>query len=109
MALPPEPLAELLADADAVVVAEVVEVIEEGAPPPSPPRPAGAKPTFKGRPPVEETLKGEAEAELVVDKPEGPYLLHAGVRGPFFLRRGGIVGRYGPDTYRRAEIVAALG
>ena len=119
MALPPEPLQELLAAADAVVIAEVLEVLEQGPTPPPPSDPRAGSPTFKGpiflearqrvRLRVLETLRGAAEGELVVDKPEAPYLLSAGVRGPFFLRQGAIIGRYGPDTHARAGIVAALG
>ena len=118
MALPPEPLQELLFDATAVVEAEVVEVLESGPEPQPPPHAKHLKPgatsvgylsaAQKVRLKVKRALKGESAAELVVDKPEAPYLLAPGHRGAFFLEGERILGRYGPDTHSVAAIERAL-
>ena len=121
MALPPEPIAELLPLAEQVLVATVLEILTTGPTPlPSP----GAENAEFGatsvgnrsavqsvRLKVERVLKGNAKVgeELVVSKPEAPYLLRPGNRGPFLVnRRSEIIGRYGPDTYSLAKLEAAL-
>jgi hypothetical protein len=105
MAKPPEPVEDLVRDADTIVVAEVAEVMDTG---PQPPKPPGARPGMTGagtlsprqtvKLKVERTLKGKGAPEMVVEKPEAQYLLKPGNRGPFCLAKGQIIGRYGPDT-----------
>jgi hypothetical protein len=119
MALPPEPLRELLARATRIVVAKVVDVLETGPKPPAPEHaaklPRGAtgvgyvSARQKVRLAVERDLKGAGASDLVVEKPEAPYLLQSGDGGPFFLEGERIIGRYGPDTHRLAAIEKALG
>ncbi len=115
MAIPPEPLAELLARASSIVVAEVAEVLSTG---PLPPRgkkilptdvDVGMKtPSQKVKLKVSRTLKGMSATEVIVDKPEAPYRLIVGESGAFFLESGTIIGRYGPNTHKLEKIEAAL-
>jgi len=118
MALPPEPLRELMAQATRIVMARVVEVIATGH---KPARPSSAATLPKGatdvgyvsaeqrlRLAVERDLVGSGARELVVTKPEGPYVLRVGAAGPFFLEAERILGRYGPDTHPLAAIEHAL-
>lgn len=119
MAIPPEPLSELLQAADRVVVAEVIAVLHTGA---KPARPGGAMRMGPGatdtgwmgaaqrvRLRVTRELKGGGPVEIVVEKPEAPYMLNPGNSGPFFLEGERIIGRYGPDTHRLEAIERALG
>jgi hypothetical protein len=119
MARRPEPLADLILDATRIVVAEVAEIVETGPRPPPPPRAAELKPSARDvgyqsprqrvRLQILRVLKGEAPAELVADKPEAPYLLAVGNHGVFFLDGEQILGRYGPDTHRLADVERAVG
>lgn len=118
MAIPPEPIDEILPLADAAVIAEVTRVLEQ-----EPYRGPAAQPGFADLPgdaprqvvelKVEQPLFGQVSTGLItVIKPAGDYALMAGNRGPFLLGAGNdarlvIVGRYGPDTYRRETIEAA--
>ena len=119
VAIPPEPLPELLAAADAVVVAEVTELLGLGKKPPPPPGAAKLRPgatdvgykeaTQKLRLKIVRVLHGKVSGDsIVVDKPEAPYALRPGDKGPFFLKDGAIIGRYGPDTHSLKRIEAAL-
>ena len=118
MALPPEPLPDLLAKAEIVIIAEVVAIVATG---PKPPPPEHAAELKKGATSVgykasaqtvklkiTRVLKGKASGELTVEKPEAPYTLHPGDKGPFFLAKGVILGRYGPDTHTAEKIEKAL-
>lgn len=121
MALPPEPIEELLAASSAVVEAEVVRVLSHGAPPP---KPAHARDgaTSVGTKAAEQVvvlkvtraLKGAVPVgELTVEKPLAAYALAAGNKGAFFLQdtrpKPTILGRYGPDTYRVESVDFVLG
>lgn len=110
MALPPEPLSELLPASSAVIHAEVAEVLS-AAPTieraPSAPA-ATSVPSQIGpqvvRLRVRRVLRGGALGdEIVVEKPPSAYALKAGNHGAFFLDTTGerprIIGRYGPDTH----------
>ena len=121
MALPPEPIDEVLPDATHVVLAEVLRVISTDSAPPSPPRPEGygSLPTNAPRQVVElkvsECLRGKdlsAGATVRAEKPVGAYALRVGSQGPFLLRSGAgavvILGRYGPDTWRVDVVQAAM-
>ncbi|MBI5496835.1 MAG: hypothetical protein HY904_17610 [Deltaproteobacteria bacterium] len=106
MAKPPEPLAWVLPSAVLVVEADVVEVVATETP--STP---GKAPPQVVRLQVRRVLRGTAEGVLEVRKPEGSYQLSAGNTGPFLVgagQPGEILGRYGPDTWRLADIEAAL-
>lgn len=116
MAQPPEPIEELLPLAARVVLAEVI-FAEDVATPDDDAGPAGRAPVgaAEARPAQRVTLKvsralrGEAAGELEVRKPAAPYVLVAGVEGPFLLDGDGVIlGRYGPDTYRVAVLERAL-
>ena len=119
MAIPPEPLQELLPQAALIVDAEVLEVVSQGEQPPIPEHKKGATSVPSKSPAqvvklkVKRALKGKApQGDLTVDKPEGDYVLSKGNKGAFLLKmaKGNpiIIGRYGPDTYRMDTIEAAL-
>lgn len=113
MAKPPDPIDEVLPDATAAVVADVTRVVAQDPPKPKPPIPPGVTdvPHDSARQMIElkikENLFGPHKAGevLEVEKPEGKYMLRAGVTGPFLLaaqkgqKQPVILGRYGPDTY----------
>ncbi len=116
MALPPEPIEELLPKATWVVEAEVKAVLSEGA---APPRPEKAQPgaTSVGYQSASQTvtltitrtLRGEKTAELIVEKPVAGYSLKAGNKGPFLIdATKTILGRYGPDTWNLGRVEKAL-
>jgi hypothetical protein len=125
MAIPPEPIEELLPRAQLVVVAEVTSIIAQGEQAPIPP----SDPKRKGGPQVplaeqvvalavQDVLRGEgvtAGAELRALKPAADYDLSEGTQGPFLLAASdtgdppfAILGRYGPDSYRRSVVEEAL-
>jgi hypothetical protein len=107
MALPPQPLEEVLPQAKVVVLA-VVTAVENLAPMPPADRGAPVDRT-PDRPPqkvtleVVRTLRGEVRTQWVVIKPVTAYLLRVGNQGPFLLDgtlpEPHILGRWGPDTY----------
>lgn len=111
MALPPEPLDEILPSATTIVVAEVVSVVDEGAWPPgdkngpldgAPPRPAQ-----RAQLKITRTLRGPSVDS--VHKPAANYALRIGTQGAFLLdERAEILGRYGPDTWTVDEVEAAV-
>jgi hypothetical protein len=115
VALPPEPLEELLSRASSVVVGEVTELLGTG---PLPRRPekqhptdvdVGTKtPSQKVKLKVLRTLKGMSPTLVIVDKPESAYRLLVGDQGPFFLEGSTIIGRYGPNTHAMEKIERAL-
>ncbi len=116
-AKPPEPMRELLPQAELVVVAEVVAVRSTEAPDGTNLAPLQVVVLR-----VQRALRGDVQvaAELVVQKPRGEYALSLGNRGAFLLRvakaapikDGGsvyvVLGRYGPDNYRVVDVEAAL-
>lgn len=117
MAIPPDPIEDLFPSVHCVVVGEVVEVLAEEPQAPFPPSEPGmsdvpgdvAGQTVALR--VDRVLFGSAivGGTLQVRKPAGDYKLKAGNRGPFLLDDGEvprILGRYGPDSYSEAVIVA---
>lgn len=113
MALPPEPLDEVLPAARTVVEAEVTAVRDLGAWPRddqgAPIESAAPRPAQQVTLRVTRALRGTPGAELVVTKPPAGYALHKGVRGPFLLDADAhILGRYGPDTYAIEEVEQAL-
>ena len=117
MALPPEPLDDVLPIAAIVVVAEVTRVDDLEAWPADskgPPDSAAPRPAQRVQLRVTRVMRGASTAngELTARKPSGAYALQPGARGAFLLdtSRGepSILGRYGPDTYAIEEIEAAL-
>ena len=115
MALPPDPIEEVLPQADAAVIAEVARVVSTDPRKASPPSEPGAT-SVPGESPrqvvelsVSEVLFGAVKAgsKIEVVKPAGAYLLSQGNKGPFLVKTAGkaeILGRYGPDTYSRRYI-----
>lgn len=117
MAIPPEPLNDVLPQAAVVVDAEVVEVLENGPAPQQPKAREGATSVGRLAPrqvvklKVKRVLKGNPPAEVIVEKPEAGYALRAGNHGPFLLDgsvQPRILGRYGPDSYAMSKLEAAL-
>lgn len=111
MAIPPEPIDEVLPLASAAVLAEVAQVLEQGVSKPVEvdPRASDVR-TTAARQVVELKVTGvlfgalaRAGATVKAIKPAGAYALRAGNKGPFLLTGEGdaveILGRYGPDTY----------
>lgn len=118
MAIPPDPIEDVFPSVHCAIVGEVVEILAEEPQAPFPPSEPGmtdvpgdvAGQTVALR--VERVLFGSGVAgdTLQVRKPAGDYKLKAGNRGPFLLDDDAvprILGRYGPDTYPEAVIVAA--
>lgn len=118
MAIPPDPIEEVLPDATWVVIADVSEVISTD---PELPRPQAVKgdtsvpyklPRQVLKLKVTKTLRGSPPELITVEKPVGAYVLKAGNAGPFLLKEGAphavILGRYGPDSYALSRIEAAL-
>ena len=118
MAIPPEPIEEVLPAAAWVVDAEVQEVLSVGPQPQKVKAEEGATSTGQKAPAqvvklkVKRVLRGkEGVSELVVKKPEAGYALRAGNHGPFLLDGGSepvILGRYGPDTWSFSRLEEAL-
>ncbi|MCK6546649.1 hypothetical protein L6R52_12435 [Myxococcota bacterium] len=120
MAIPPEPLEEVLEHTDAAVLGEVTRIVEEDAQAPLPTSSEGAtslpgdlaKQVVELR--VKEVLFGrlaDRGTTVLAVKPAGDYTLIPGAHGPFLLCAGDapdapctIVGRYGPDSYRTADV-----
>jgi hypothetical protein len=125
MAIPPEPVAELVSLATLIVDATVARVLTDGEKPPrvsAPPGYTGVEQKLASQVvvlKVHRTLKGELPTaaaehrELTVTKPIAAYALRAGNKGGFFLQQQNagivIIGRYGPDTHRLQSIEKALG
>lgn len=116
MALPPDPIDEVLPAAQAAVLAEVTKVVTQDpqAQPFLDPQITDA-PTVAARQVVELKVTGvlfgaapQPGATVQVVKPAGAYALRAGNKGPFLLTQVGealeILGRYGPDTYSEPAI-----
>jgi hypothetical protein len=119
MAIPPEPIEEVLPQAELVVEAEVAEVLATGPIQPKVEAPLGTTSTGKRvakqtvRLKVTRVHKGDAGLkELVAEKPLGAYALKAGNKGPFLLDGAkphpNILGRYGPDSWSLQRILDAL-
>lgn len=118
MALPPEPLQEVIPDATWVVDAEVKEVLSTGPVPPKIQARPGS--TSVGQQTASQVVKllvkrvlhGAQVQELVVEKPEAGYALRAGNHGPFLIKdhqpHPVILGRYGPDSWSFEKIERAL-
>jgi hypothetical protein len=123
MALPPEPIDEVLPEAATAVLGEITAIVAEGTQAPFPKIEEGmsdapgvpvASQTVSLR--VDKVLFGAAEVGELVEvlKPAGDYKLVIGNKGPFLLgapsageKRPTILGRYGPDTYPESLIEAA--
>ncbi len=115
MAIPPEPIENVLPQAAWVVDAEVAEVISTGPAVPKVSAPPGATSTGqksssqKVKLKVKRTIFGAPVTEITVEKPEAQYMLKAGNHGPFLIDAGKrILGRYGPDSYSFERIEKAL-
>lgn len=120
MAIPPDPIDEVLPRANAAVLAEVLKVLEQAPnsmeqvnPRASDVRTVASRQVVELK--VTGVLFGDARAGATVKavKPAGAYALKAGNKGPFLLTGQGdaveILGRYGPDTYSEALIRQAAG
>ncbi len=118
MAIPPEPIEEVLPNAQGAVMAEVMRVVKQDAdkagfvdPKVSDANTQAARQVVELK--VSKVLFGEWKegASVQVVKPSGAYALKAGNKGPFLLTRVGdaveILGRYGPDTYGEPAIAQA--
>lgn len=123
MAMPPDPIDEVLPQADAAYVAEVTQILHQDEQEKVPelsdpgdvdiPRDLPAQ-TVELR--IAERLFGDLAGvgdTITVSKPAGEYVLRAGVQGPFLLARQDdntpvIIGLYGPDTYSLRVLKAAI-
>ena len=119
MAIPPEPIEEVIPKAALVIEAEVESVLATGPIQPKMQAPLGK--TSTGKKAANQTVKlkvtrvhkGPAGMkEVVAEKPLAGYALKAGNKGPFLLDAGKpnptILGRYGPDTWGLQNILDAL-
>lgn len=120
MALPPEPIEEVMPQAALIVEAEVESVLESGPAPRAAESAPGAT-SFPGRDAPQQTVKlrvtkvhkGPADTrEIVARKPAAGYALRSGNKGPFLLDDSKpnpvILGRYGPDSWNLERILGAL-
>jgi hypothetical protein len=119
MAIPPEPIEELMPKAALVIEAEVAEVLATGPLPPKVEAKPGATsaghkvPSQTVKLKVTKVHKGPASLkEVVAEKPAAGYMLKAGNQGPFLLDAGKpnptILGRYGPDSWALPKVLGAL-
>lgn len=123
VALPPEPLEDLLRVASLVVEAEVTAVLAVGEPVAEGDDPPGG---WTGPVPpepwqlvnlrVHHVLRGPDTAALRVRKPVAPYTLTATppTRGIFLLALADgpdpiVLGRYGPESWPAEDVAASLG
>lgn len=115
MAKPPEPIEEVLPQAQAAVIAEVTRVLEQAPQQKYPQSEETSRPTTAARQVVELKVKsvlfgsvGTVGQLFKAVKPEGAYALRAGNHGPFVLTQSPegveILGRYGPDTWPEAQV-----
>ena len=119
MAIPPEPIEEVLPKAALVIEAEVEAVLATGPIQPKLQAPLGKTSTGKKaasqtvRLKVTRVHKGPSGTkDVVAEKPLAGYALKAGNKGPFLLDDSKpnplILGRYGPDTWGLQNILDAL-
>ena len=113
MALPPDPIDDVVTAARACVDAQVIAVThtEPDA------HERGLFPQQRVQVRVDAVGFGDvvcnADGTVTLTKPHGPYLLRVGDRGPLLLGRVAgdahdvILGRYGPDTYSVAALRAS--
>ena len=119
MAIPPEPIEEVMPQAALVIEAEVQSVLATGPIQPKVDAPLGK--TSTGKQTANQTVKLKVTKvhkgpgslkELVAEKPVAGYALKAGNKGPFLLDATKpnpvILGRYGPDTWDLPRILGAL-
>ena len=121
MAIPPDPIQDLIPEVAAAFDGVVVEVLETGADEPVPPHAPGAAdvgikaPRQVVRLEVREVYSGGLQVGTNVDvvKPAAGYALRAGNQGPFLIDGGApqptILGRYGPDSYSTDAVRDAFG
>lgn len=118
MAIPPDPIDEVLPAAQGAVMAEVTKVVKQDAdksgfvdPKVSDANTVSARQVVELK--VSKVLFGEwkAGSSVQVVKPAGAYALQPGNKGPFLLSKVGgaieILGAYGPDTYGEPAITQA--
>lgn len=116
MAKPPEPLHEVLPQAELIVVATVTCVRSTGLPLPALPARDQHHSDVGARAPeqtlelaVERVLKGKHQGSLTVTKPIAGYSVREGTTGAWLIDATGVVlGRYGPDSWRAALVESAL-
>lgn len=113
MAIPPEFIDEVMPSADAAVVAEVVNVLEQSPQKPQPDTQFTSTNDEAAAQVVELRVKsvvfGQVGDTVKAVKPAGAYALREGNHGPFLLgkdEKGAvqILGRYGPDTWPEAAV-----
>lgn len=124
MALPPEPIDEMLPLAQDAILADIVKILQQDKQTDIPeiknpgevdiPRDLPAQ---QVQITVREVLFGthyKTGQSLTVLKPAGDYVLRAGITGPLLLThdpektRPTILGRYGPDTWSLHILRAAI-
>jgi len=119
MAIPPDPIQEVIPNAALVIEAEVEAVLATGPIQPPVDAPPGTTSTSKKaanqtvKLKVTRVHKGPSSLkEVVAEKPLAGYALRAGNKGPFLLDASKpnpvILGRYGPDSYDLPTILKAL-
>lgn len=124
MALPPEPIDEMLPLADDGVVADITQIVHRD---PQTHIPTVTHPGEVDLPrdlpaqhvniTITEVLFGShyrVGQQVIVLKPAGDYVLRAGISGPLLLAHSPdktmptILGRYGPDTWSLSVLRAAI-
>jgi hypothetical protein len=119
VAIPPEPIQEVIPNAVLVIEAEVEAVLATGPLQPKIDAPPGA--TSTGKKAANQTVKLKVTKvhkgpsslkEVVAEKPLAGYALKAGNKGPFLLDGAKpnptILGRYGPDTWDLKTVLKGL-
>ena len=123
MALPPEPIDEILPLAEFCVLAEITAIKERGHQAEIPKQPTPDTVDIARQLPyqivtikIKQDIFGKLAPlgqEIDIYKPPGDYFLRAGIEGYFLLHKADqpqptIIGRYGPDTYSPKALLAAI-
>ena len=127
MAIPPDPIEEVLSVATSVIAADVVSAARRAIDVPQKHDVDGVDDGDDGDDDDDSVLAAQdcvlvvvavfkgslaVGARVACVKPEGEYELPLGFHGPFLLvertKPATILGRYGPDSYKLAEVKRAL-
>ena len=123
MAIPPEPIEDILPQAHYVVIAQVKKIIHTDKQKPvhkEDPKIVGMPRELPAQRLLLHIIENISSSTLPIDtdievlKPSGDYVLRQDIQGPFMLATDeetnqlSIIGRYGPDSYSLKAIQSTL-